>query len=180
VPKDTLDIIDTAVKIGLGALISGFSTYFVTSKNHSAEKSKKLIEKRIQILEFSTENIEPYFYALRNYASKLDGSLKHGLPPGKTTSKVLTEHKLRERDAAVIEYREKKAVAISRLKLIGEEKVTNKLKEVSELENEFRQILIFEKTIMTPEELNDWRQRLKHSIDDYYEALQVAFESTYS
>ena len=69
-PKDTLDIIDTAVKIGLGAIISGFSTYFITSKNQSVEKSNKLIEKRGEILEYSIENIEQYFYSFRLF--KLD------------------------------------------------------------------------------------------------------------
>jgi len=36
----TLDIIDTAVKIGLGALISGITTYLVTGRNIRQEKTK--------------------------------------------------------------------------------------------------------------------------------------------
>jgi len=46
VPKDIIDVIDTAVKIGLGALISGVTTYFVANKNYKNDKTKSLIEKK--------------------------------------------------------------------------------------------------------------------------------------
>jgi len=46
-----MDIIDTAVKIGLGALISGVTTYFVANKKFRHESSKDITSKRMEILE---------------------------------------------------------------------------------------------------------------------------------
>ncbi|MCG8067976.1 MAG: hypothetical protein JAY84_08920 [Candidatus Thiodiazotropha taylori] len=46
-----LDIVDTAVKIGLGALISGFATYFVTKRNNTHEIFKEQHLRRLDLLE---------------------------------------------------------------------------------------------------------------------------------
>lgn len=46
----TIDIIDTAVKIGLGALITGISTYLVTTKIHKHEVKKNLVEGRKELV----------------------------------------------------------------------------------------------------------------------------------
>lgn len=41
-----LEIIDTAVGIGLGALISGITTYWVTHKNHTFDIRKTIVNDR--------------------------------------------------------------------------------------------------------------------------------------
>ena len=54
-----LDIIDTAVKIGLGALISGVATFFVTNSNNAHELRKEQLLRRLDLLEkiaVSTQN----------------------------------------------------------------------------------------------------------------------------
>ncbi len=59
-----LDIVDTAVKIGLGALISGITTYWVTRRSHNHDINKMAIEDRKSlvreigsILESATEKL---------------------------------------------------------------------------------------------------------------------------
>lgn len=42
----TLDVIDSAIKIGLGALIAGVSAFITTAKNHSFEKFKQSDQER--------------------------------------------------------------------------------------------------------------------------------------
>lgn len=46
----TLEIIDTAVKVGLGAIISGITTYFMTRRTHSHEIRKSLINEKKEII----------------------------------------------------------------------------------------------------------------------------------
>jgi len=45
-----LDIIDTSVKIGLGAIISGIATYFITHTGHRHAVSKDLIDEKRRLL----------------------------------------------------------------------------------------------------------------------------------
>jgi len=178
-PKDTLDIIDTAVKIGLGAIISGVSTYFITSKNHSVDKSNKQIDKRIEILEFATESIEPHLNTLRKYVSKVDGSLRHGIPSGDVDRQTLTQQGLLAIDNDFVDTREKKSIAISRLKLIGENEIISKLSVLTDLGNDFREELIFKKVVMSPEELEEFCTQLNIATNSFYHELQIAFERTY-
>jgi len=46
-----LEIVDTAVKIGLGALISGVATYYVTKSKHTHEIEKEAKLRRSELLE---------------------------------------------------------------------------------------------------------------------------------
>jgi len=53
-----LDIVDSAVKVGLGALISGIVTYFTLSKKNADERRGDLISyKRLKLIELS-ENFQ--------------------------------------------------------------------------------------------------------------------------
>ena len=59
-----LDVVDTAVKIGLGALIAPVGTYLLASKNHKSELKKAFNEERRAIIkEIATtlEEIEAQF-----------------------------------------------------------------------------------------------------------------------
>ena len=54
----TLEIIDSAVKIGLGAIISGVATYLVTRKNHEHELRKAEHEDRRGLLRTAARLLE--------------------------------------------------------------------------------------------------------------------------
>jgi hypothetical protein len=59
--KDTYDLIDTTIKIGLGALIAGISAYFLAIRNHNNELRKIFVEEKrslIKELAFKIEEIE--------------------------------------------------------------------------------------------------------------------------
>ncbi|GAA0548645.1 hypothetical protein GCM10009098_15310 [Rheinheimera aquimaris] len=66
-------VVDTAVKIGLGALISGIAAYQVTrlKNQHESEKSKSTVIKDL-ILE-AAKSADEYFDYTYRYFSKLDG-----------------------------------------------------------------------------------------------------------
>lgn len=55
---EILDIVDTAVKIGLGALISGITTYAVTNKNQRHEIEKSAITEKTILLREAVLNFE--------------------------------------------------------------------------------------------------------------------------
>ncbi|WP_419535598.1 hypothetical protein [Endozoicomonas sp.] len=60
----TLDIIDTAVKIGLGAAITGLSTYLLSITNHTSSLEKEALEKHQQLakeIAIGFEKVETLF-----------------------------------------------------------------------------------------------------------------------
>ena len=179
-PKDALDIIDTAVKIGLGALISGVTTYMITHKNHSNELSKESREKKSSILEFSVENIEPYFNAFESFISVIDGQLRLGNSPGLKTEAEWDEIDIWGDDEKLISTRDVKSITISRLNLIGLTELTEKLSLIDKVENEFRQQIIFDLKMPTHGELAGYRARFKKYKLLFYKELEVSFNSLYS
>lgn len=56
-----IELVDSGVKIGLGALIGAVVTYLNTRANHKHEISKVKIGIKIKILEDATEKIDHYF-----------------------------------------------------------------------------------------------------------------------
>jgi hypothetical protein len=55
---EILDIIDTGVKVGLGALISGITTYFVTTKNQKYELKKISLMDKVDLLRRAAVDFE--------------------------------------------------------------------------------------------------------------------------
>lgn len=63
-----IEILDTSVKIGLGALISGITTYWVTINKHSHELKHELLRRRRVILEDVAEQIEGVYHGYLLYS----------------------------------------------------------------------------------------------------------------
>jgi hypothetical protein len=63
-PKEILDVVDTAVKIGLGALIASMGTHLLAARNHKSEIKKAFNEEQRAIIkEIATtlEEVESQF-----------------------------------------------------------------------------------------------------------------------
>lgn len=69
----TLDIIDTAVKIGFGALISGATAYVITRLKYRSDLNKELLSRRQVLLERVANQVEELNRVyLKYYASMLN------------------------------------------------------------------------------------------------------------
>jgi hypothetical protein len=60
-----IEVVDSAVKIGLGALISGVATYLVTSSRQKSELKKDILLRHRELIEKSSLEIESFTSALR-------------------------------------------------------------------------------------------------------------------
>jgi hypothetical protein len=76
-PKDILEIIDTSVKIGLGALISGVTTYLVTKKNHGQEFKKISLENKHKLISELCEEMEEYFNGFHTYCGEVFARIRN-------------------------------------------------------------------------------------------------------
>ncbi len=66
-----LEIIDTAVKIGLGALISGVATWKVTKLQHKNDNEKLRRTHKLESLESVAEQVEIFSHDAMIYWSKI-------------------------------------------------------------------------------------------------------------
>jgi hypothetical protein len=66
-------VIDDAVKIGLGALIGGFFAWLVARLKGKSEIRKLIFERRSKILSEATQTFEAFFQAFFKYSSALCG-----------------------------------------------------------------------------------------------------------
>jgi hypothetical protein len=176
--KQILDIVDTVVKIGLGAIISGVATYSVTRLNHKEEKNKEIIKTKREILEQSVDNIDKYFSLYSEYISQIDGMIRDGLTPGVITDDIRVKYYL-EIDGKFTASRHDRDIAISRARMIGEQEIVSALKGISNIETRFRQYVIFDKKIPDKETLNNFRFELKEIKKKYQEACVISFKSLY-
>jgi threonine dehydratase len=53
----TIDVIDSAVKIGLGALISGLATYLVAKSSHDKTIAKERAQRKRDMLEAVAQHV---------------------------------------------------------------------------------------------------------------------------
>lgn len=70
-PATWLEIADTTVKIGLGALISGASAYFLARHNHSSSIEKEYISKHRAVLEQVLIGCDDQQKRLREYGERI-------------------------------------------------------------------------------------------------------------
>lgn len=62
-----IQVIDSAIKIGLGALISGAATYWATKTSHSRDLEKHSILRIKELIEKISQEFEIFWDAYRNY-----------------------------------------------------------------------------------------------------------------
>lgn len=176
-PLEILDVIDTAVKVGFGAIISGIATYQVTHLNHRADKKKELAKRKVEIVTFSIEKLELYFAAFTRCYSRLNGILRSGTEPGEFPDEKLIHY--RKLDSELVNARANRAIASSRLRLIGLSEAADLIDKITTIERKLRDKVIFEKQLPTNQELlalNDEINAVKMSL---YEILSRAFENSY-
>ncbi|HCG7674828.1 hypothetical protein NDJ06_06030 [Vibrio alginolyticus] len=177
---EAIQVLDTAIKIGLGACISGVTAYVVTIKNNNHQKKSSLIEKKITILQNASESIDTYLIKLNDVFSWMDGILRQGYEPGLISKSDLERLNIREKDRALIDSRKLRSRAISQLNLIGAHEAAKHCETLQELENKYRMQVIFKPMIPTEDELKEFREEFKTIKNSIYVELQSYFEKLYS
>lgn len=171
---ELIEVIDTAVKVGLGAIISGFTTYRVTKLNHNSDRKKESGKRAHEALIQTTENIDRYLNCLARCIARLDGYARSGVPSGKFPDEILMNY--RDVDKELISARPDLAAAASRLRLIGERDAALSVENLGRFENSFRTKVIFEKQQPTAEELKLLQKEYQKIKEAIYEALNAVYK----
>lgn len=159
---ETLDIVDTAVKVGLGALISGFTTYYITKLKHSEEAVKEHRRRRWELLKTALDASNEYMLALGHFFAAVDG-LRRDHPEAKTIEETGHVDFVEERDQALLDAVTQRLRAFSRLTIIGEPKAAGIIDQLNELEDEMRSCVIFKNELPSNEKLESWYRQIREA-----------------
>lgn len=171
---EPIEVIDTAVKVGLGALISGITTYLVTYANHNSDKKKEKSKRTHEALINITEKMESYFECLSRCIANVDGLIKSGVSPGTFPDKHFAVY--RKADELLVDARKEFSSAYSRLRLIGEDQAARCISVLHDFENRFRMKLVFDRLLPTQAELDATRAELTIIKDGIFKELNAAYK----
>ena len=180
--KEWIDVVDTAVKIGLGAFITGVFTYLGVKSTKTSEKQKFLLEHKTKLLEQISDDMESYIRALDSYMGKVAGITKHQKNNNKEGEEFSPRQKksLSEKDLALVEGWSYQRSAISKLRLVRAKRAANAVKELASLEKELRERIVFDKEIPLHDEVVELRGRISeqkkeihNALADFYDSLQT-------
>jgi hypothetical protein len=181
-PKEWIDVADTAVKIGLGALITGFFTFVGVKFSKKSEMNKFSLEHKTKLLEELSGNIEEYFSCWDMYIGQASGIALNRAKISKETEELSKNQKeamsLRNKElVAAWALREK---AIGKLRLINATTVANELGNCKVLEKEFRNPIVFEKTFPTYSNIEAYRDRAKKQKLKVHQGLARFYEEVHT
>ena len=71
-----IEVLDTSVKIGLGALISGAAAYFLAKLNHNREIEKERLRRRRELFEEVAEQIEKFTHIVLKFWGTVIGFVR--------------------------------------------------------------------------------------------------------
>jgi hypothetical protein len=173
VPKEILDVLDTAVKIGLGATISGLTAFFVGRSNHKNEKNKFLLEHRLRTIESATEGFEEYFKSSTRFISQVSGIERKRKNSGKTGVPYSANEikAIRARNGELIESWKSRDIAVSKLRLLSAHEALDVFTEINEIEKTFRDCIIFEGLTPNYEEIEAAKNNLKERIKEFHKKI---------
>jgi hypothetical protein len=172
-----IDIVDTAVKIGLGALISGVATYIVSNLSHKKEIEKNLATKRINIVEEIAELAEEYFWFFTELNNLVAGLAKGADNAGeKLTAKQWAY--IEPINRGVNEAISNRNKALSKIKLLSIPNAEAELWAFNVILADFRQIIIVDRTLITEDKQNELYERAREHKDNFYAAVSNFLSST--
>ena len=173
---EVLDVVDTAVKIGLGALISGVATYYVTKLKDAEEVAQDNRRRRLEFIANGLDAAEEYINALGNLFSALDG-LRMDHPNAKTIKETGESDFLEKHDNALRDTILQRSRAYSRLRLSGQTKAAEQLDKLHELEDEIRLRVIFQDELPSTEALKGWYDRIREARETLLGELSKTYQA---
>lgn len=168
-----IGVVDTAVKIGLGALITGLSTYFATARDFKHQINKEKMSYKVEMLTTSISGLEEYFHCLSDYISRMDGTIRSNTNP--PNSRV----HFKEVDDLIVDCRQVRSQSITKLQFIGERGICEVVKKAISIENEIRELVIFQNKVPTIRDKDLFSSSFRMVRDEYNSSLDSAFENLF-
>ena len=176
-----IDIVDTTIKIGLGAIITALASFSTTKFQNSKAVEKESKQIKREMLLVAVEKSDEYIQFLSEYFSRLAG-LVDSLPKANSEPDFWQEAEdwVKEIEEKVLNARENVYIAQSRLQLLGFTEVTTILYSIRQLEVSIRQFypnIKEQKKLPTSEFLDNWTNQFSNRKNAFQQQVSNEFHT---
>ncbi|MEZ9299475.1 hypothetical protein ACMAZD_22365 [Vibrio sp. nBUS_14] len=175
--KEWVDVVDTAVKIGFGSLITGCFTYLGIKFAHKSDKKKFMLEHKVKLIEEISEQADAYFIAWISVVSKIAGitkTLQYDIEMVELTSSQIRS--IKAKDNILVEQWSSKESIKSKLRLLNANPAGIAFVDCSNLEGELRDILFFQKKYPNYNEICAYKERVSSAQRKFHKAIAKTYE----
>jgi hypothetical protein len=173
VPTTWIEIVDTAVKIGLGAAVTGVATLLNNKLSHAKSAEKDNLQRNVAVLESVTLSIEEMTHALlKHWSFVVD--LARNNEKGVEASEKRLKH-ISELRSEVYHLFKGLTNSEGRLLLVGCVAQQKKLRDYGNVIAEYNRYTSPSNANMTSVELETWRAKIIDAREQLYTALNKAY-----
>ena len=179
--KEWIDIADTAIKIGLGSIITGFFTYIGMRLSHTNNQNKFMLEHKTKVLEKIADDVDFYFSCWNGVISRIAGTTRNMNHDDENIELTSSQYEsIKGKDRRLVESWAQRQSSISRLRLLKAESASKKLTNAFKLEAELRESMFFDRKYLNYNEISEYREDVKNiqkefqiELANFYEKLSA-------
>ena len=168
--KTVLDIVDTAVKIGLGALISGVATYWVAQHRAKSESVGEYNSRHRALVEKVAEEVEELHHTYLKYWALVIEWLRNSRE-GTRWPSGRKEELERTKDELFHGFKSLSA-AEGKLMLVAEKQGAAALREYGEAVVAFRRSYYMGNKVVTEEQLDSAKSQIRNLRETFFDIVQ--------
>ncbi|MDD5180574.1 MAG: hypothetical protein PHT15_04875 [Gallionellaceae bacterium] len=171
-PTTWIDVADNAVKVGLGALIGGSFTYFITRLDHDRESKKEYAKRRLDKIEIVFDEINSFFKSASFYWANLANGV---YKKGNGTFAENDQETLDKEEQELFESFSTLSSAKAKLILLAESSIVEKLEQYKTSCDDFFKIANISNPKCTEENLITHKKAMDKSGRTLLDALSKAY-----
>lgn len=174
-PTTWIEIVDTAVKIGLGAVVTGIATSVNNSQSHTRSLQKDKLAKNVEMLERVTLSIEEVTHTLLKHWAHIVEWAKineRGDEVSEEKAKLITEYR-----TELFHLFKGLTNSEGMLLLLGYTKQQRKLREYGALIAEYHRYASRNNELIRASELEAWRVKILDGREGLYRVLNRAYRN---
>ncbi|MFG8458331.1 hypothetical protein ACEOSC_23860 [Pseudomonas aeruginosa] len=168
-----LEVLDSAVKIGLGALIAGISTFLLSRHQHARELEKARINREFEVLKQTAEQIELFTHVALKYWAFIVEWGRY-----KRTQRTMPDARIDALESSITElfssFKEM-SNAEAKLLLLGYKSAQNKARIYGELITSLRREVHRDSTPLTEEQAQAWRTKILTAREELFDELSSCY-----
>ncbi len=169
-----LQVIDTAIKIGLGSLITLVGTFLVTWLNHRNERKKESRKRFYDSLESVSSNIEEVTHVSLRYWALIIEWVRNNAQDMDLTEKRYEE--LERTKSELFDQFKNLTVAESKLMLLGLTNISSQVRDYGEFLKELRRKYYDGKQSLKESDMDDVREELLNKRKLIFEELAKSYK----
>jgi hypothetical protein len=176
-PLTLIDVIDSAVKIGLGAAISALASFKAIKANHLNEKHKEIRSHNIKTLELVAERSEKFVSTYVNYRNKLSALLRKRTTDDEFQFDAEVLEKLSDVDKELFAGLEHANIARARLGLMRAKDAQHEIGKMLKLIAAVRNPIMQEQKAPSKDAFEQFEREMSESITNLHNELASIYES---